>query len=99
MLICGDANSVCSDSGVPMPRTKDLHSVTFAKADASPTGNSGDDGWKAQPKSRQKLRWPQHRSGSQGTGEDCSKLDWRLAFSALAGPSGPIRSRQVPPLP
>lgn len=75
-----------------MPQIKDLNSVTFTKADASPTGDSGDDGCKAQPKSRQKLRWPQHRSGSQGAGEDCSKPVWKLAFSAPTG-------HQVPSLP
>jgi hypothetical protein len=102
MLICWDTNRICSDSSVPVPQIKDLNSVTFAKADASPTGNSGDDRWKAQPKSRQKLRWPQHRSGIQGAGEDCSKLVWKLAFSApadhqvlslpLSGPSYEMRN-------
>lgn len=77
-----DTDSVCGDSGVPAPQTRDLSNVTFAKADASPTGGSGAAGWKAQSKSRQTLRWPQHRSGSHGAGEHC-----RLVFSALAGPA------------
>lgn len=39
-----DTDSVCGDSGVPAPQTRDLSMVTFARADASPAGGSGADG-------------------------------------------------------
>lgn len=86
-----ESHSVCCHTGVPTPQTKDLNSVTVAKADASPTANSGRYGWRTQPKSRQKLRWSQHRSGSQGAGKDCSKPPSSSSLPPLA--------RQVPSLP
>ena len=81
-----DTNSVCGDSGVPAPQTKDLSNVTFAKADASPTGNSGDGGWKEPPNSRHiKVATAQVREPRSWGALLRTSLE--ACFSALSGPS------------
>lgn len=72
-----------------------LSSVTFAKADASPTSDIGDAGWEEGTAKEQADI--QHRPRSQGAGKGCPKVLWSLG----ALPSLPSLALQVlsfPPL-
>lgn len=70
-----------------MPQTKDLNSVTVAKADASPTGNSGGDGREdtAKEQTEVKVVTAQVRE-PRSCGKDCSMLPSSSSLPSLARP-------------
>lgn len=82
-------DSVCSHSGAPTPQTKDLNSVTVAKADASPTVNSGGGWLEDTAKEQTEVKVVTAQVREPRSCEGLFKTSF-LLFPAFTGPSGPL---------